>query len=229
MLLAMWKARPRVLIVEDDRGVREALERGLDRSGFDSTAVATATDALRIEDHDIALVDLGLPDGDGVELCRELRSRFPERPIIVVTGRHDELDVIDALDAGADDYVTKPFSLAVLTARIRRHLDRSAPHTVVGALRIDRRGHRADLAGDPLALTPREFDLLCTLAARSGETVSKNELISSVWDINWSKSTHTLAVHVGALRAKLQRDDEAPTIETVPGLGYRLDAVPSNR
>ncbi|MGZ4680019.1 MAG: response regulator transcription factor [Ilumatobacteraceae bacterium] len=226
----MSKSRLRVLIVEDDPGVRQALERGLDRSGFTSTAVATAAEALRVEHHDIALVDLGLPDGDGVELCQQLRASYPERPIIVVTGRHDELDVIDALDAGADDYVTKPFSLAVLTARIRRHLDRSAPLTVVGALRIDRRGRRADLGGDPLDLTPREFDLLSALAARSGETVSKNELMSSVWDTNWSKSTHTLAVHVGALRVKLQRDDdESPTIVTVPRLGYRLDAMPSNR
>jgi DNA-binding response OmpR family regulator len=226
----MSKLRLRILVVEDDVGVRQALQRGLDRNGFDSIAVATTVEALRVDEHDVALVDLGLTDGDGVELCRELRSRFPERPIIVVTGRHDELDVIDALDAGADDYVTKPFSLAVLAARIRRHVDRSSPLTVVGALRIDRRGRRADLAGDPLDLTPREFDLLAALALRCGETMTKNELISSVWDTNWSKSTHTLAVHVGTLRSKLQRDDEAsPTIVTVPRLGYRLDAVPSNR
>jgi DNA-binding response OmpR family regulator len=218
-----------VLIVEDEVGVRRALERGLDRNGFDSTAVATAAAARGTDDHDIALVDLGLPDGDGIELCRALRDCYPDRPIIVVTGRHDELDVIDALDAGADDYVTKPFSLAVLTARIRRHLARSATLTVVGALRIDRRGRRADLAGDPLDLTSREFDLLSALALRSGETVTKNELMSSVWDSHWAKSTHTLAVHVGTLRSKLQRDDESPTIVTVPRLGYRLDAVPSNR
>jgi len=226
----MSKLRLRVLIVEDDVGVSGALQRGLDRNGFDSIAVATTAEALQVDEHDVALVDLGLPDGDGVELCRRLRATYPERPIIVVTGRHGELDVIDALDAGADDYVTKPFSLAVLTARIRRHADRSSPLTVVGALRIDRRGRRADLAGDPLDLTPREFDLLTTLALRCGETLTTNELMSSVWDTNWSKSTHTLAVHVGTLRSKLQRHDEAsPTIVTVPRLGYRLEAVPSNR
>jgi two-component system, OmpR family, response regulator RegX3 len=98
-----------VLIVEDDAGVRQALERGLTSNGFDTTTVTSGAAALGIDDHDIALVDLGLPDRDGVELCTELRARHPERPIIVVTGRHDELDVVDALDAGADDYVTKPF------------------------------------------------------------------------------------------------------------------------
>jgi DNA-binding response OmpR family regulator len=222
--------RPRVLIVEDEAGVRDALERGLVRNGFEPTAVAAAADALRSEEHDIALIDLGLPDRDGVELCRELRGRHPERPIIVVTGRHDELDVVDALDAGADDYVTKPFSLAVLTARIRRHLDRSSPVTAIGALRIDRLARRATLAGEQLYLTAREFDLLVALAVRTGETVGKDELMTTVWDAHWSKSTHTLDVHVSALRAKLLTPHiESPTITTVPKLGYRLDAVPSNR
>jgi DNA-binding response OmpR family regulator len=230
MLRAVSSVRPRVLIVEDEAGVRDALERGLARNGFVTTAVASAADALGCDDHDIALIDLGLPDRDGVELCRELRDRHPERPIIVVTGRHDELDVIDALDAGADDYVTKPFSLAVLTARIRRHLDRSSAVTAIGALRIDRLARRATLAGEPLDLTAREFDLLVALAARSGETVGKNELMTTVWDAHWSKSTHTLDVHVSALRAKLLSPHiESPTITTVPKLGYRLDAVPSNR
>jgi len=122
-----------VLIVEDDAGVRRALERGLGRSGFDTITVASAREALEADEGDIALVDLGLPDGDGVELCRSLRARRPERPIIVVTGRTDELDVVDALDAGADDFVSKPFSLAVLTARIRRHLDRSSVVVAVGS------------------------------------------------------------------------------------------------
>jgi DNA-binding response OmpR family regulator len=222
--------RPRVLIVEDEAGVRDALARGLARHGFDTTAVEAASDALRSDDHDIALIDLGLPDRDGVELCRELRSRHPERPIIVVTGRHDELDVVDALDAGADDYVTKPFSLAVLTARIRRHLDRSGAVTAIGDLRIDRLARRATLAGEELDLTAREFDLLVALAVRTGETVGKDELMTTVWDAHWSKSTHTLDVHVSALRAKLlSPDNESPTITTVPKLGYRLDAVPSNR
>ncbi|MEP7114428.1 MAG: response regulator transcription factor [Ilumatobacteraceae bacterium] len=156
----MLNTRARVLIVEDEAGVRQALQCGLARGGFDSVAVAVAEagEALCIDDYDIALVDLGLPDGDGVVLCKELRTRHRERPIIVVTGRRDELDVVDALDAGADDYVTKPFSLAVLTLRIRRHLDRSSGVIAVGILRIHRRARRVTLAGEVLDLTAREFD-----------------------------------------------------------------------
>ena len=218
------------MIVEDEAGVRQALERGLARGGFDTIASASAADALGTDDFDVALVDLGLPDRDGVELCRELRTRYPDRPIIVVTGRDDELDVVDALDAGADDYVTKPFSLAVLSARIRRHLDRASAVTVIGALRIDRMARRAFLAGEPVDLTVREFDLLVALAAHAGEMVSKDDLIAGVWDAHWSKSTHTLDVHISALRAKLASPHiEAPAIATVPRSGYRLEAAPSNR
>ncbi len=230
MLWMVSSTRPRVLIVEDDVGVRQGLERGLARAGFDTVAVAAAADALGIADHDIALVDLGLPDSDGIDLCRQLRHRNPGTPIIVVTGRHDELDVVDALDAGADDYVTKPFSLAVLTVRIRRHLDRAAAVTTVGDLRIDRGARRVTVAGKVLGLTTREFDLLATLADKAGETIGSGELIATVWDVHWSKSTHTLAVHISALRAKLRNAHVgAPMIVTVPGLGYRLDASPSNR
>ena len=227
---AVSTARVRVLIVEDDDGVRHALERGLARAGFTTIGAGSRAEALRTGDHDIALVDLGLPDSDGAEICKELRSRHPGRPIIVVTARRDELDIVDSLDNGADDYVTKPFSLAVLAARIRRHLDRSSATIVVGELMIDRRARTVTSAGDPIDLAPREFDLLATLAERSGTTVSKDELIAAVWDAHWSKSTHTLAVHVSALRSKLQMGQgDSPTIAAVAGDGYRLDAVPSNR
>jgi DNA-binding response OmpR family regulator len=226
----MPSTQPKVLIVEDEPGVRHALQRGLAQGGFDTTAVAVAREALGVDDHDVALVDLGLPDGDGVELCKELRARHPDRPIIVVTGRRDEVDVVDALDAGADDYVTKPFSLAVLTLRIRRHLDRSSGVVDVGVLRIDRRARRATVAGEPVELTAREFDLLTALAARAGQPVSKEDLMSEVWDTFWSKSTHTLAVHISSLRAKLSSAEaDSPTIITVAGGGYRLDADTSNR
>jgi DNA-binding response OmpR family regulator len=221
--------RPRVLIVEDDAGVRGALQRGLDRDGFDTTAVASAANALNADGHDIALVDLGLPDGDGIELCRHLRAVCPTTPIIVVTGRRDELDVVDALDSGVDDYVTKPFSLAVLSARIRRHLDRCSTTIAVGRLRIDRLARRVTVADEPVELAPREFDLLAALAVRAGEVVSHDELIEKVWDAHWTKSTHTLAVHVSALRSKLHDVTGAPTISTVAGRGYRLDGVRSNR
>jgi len=234
MLWAVSAARPRVLIVEDDDGVRHALERGLAHNGFESIGARTGDEALSSSETpdscDIVLVDLGLPDVDGVELCRQLKRRFAERPIIVVTARRDELDVVDALDAGADDFVTKPFSLAVLTARIRRHLDRSSGVIAVGALRVDRRARQATLAGEVLRLTPREFDLLTALASHTGETISKQDLIASVWDAHWSKSTHTLAVHISSLRTKLSSAHvEAPAIATVAGVGYRLDPVPSNR
>ncbi len=219
-----------MLIVEDEDGVRQALQRGLARGGFDTIASGVAADALATDGFDVALVDLGLPDRDGVDLCRELRVRYPERPIIVVTGRDDELDVVDALEAGADDYVTKPFSLAVLTARMRRHLDRASAVSVIGTLRIDRMARRASLAGEPIELTVREFDLLVALAMHAGEMVSKEDLIARVWDAHWSKSTHTLDVHISALRAKLSSQHVgAPAITTVPRSGYRLEALPSNR
>jgi DNA-binding response OmpR family regulator len=218
-----------VLIVEDDAGVRGALQRGLDRDGFDTTAVDSAATALNTHGHDIALVDLGLPDGDGIELCRHLRAVRPTTPIIVVTGRRDELDVVDALDSGVDDYVTKPFSLAVLSARIRRHLDRCSTTIAVGGLRIDRLARRVTVADEPLELAPREFDLLVALAVRASEVVSHDELIETVWDAHWSKSTHTLAVHVSALRSKLQDVPGAPTISAVAGRGYRLEGARSNR
>jgi DNA-binding response OmpR family regulator len=228
--VAVSIARPHVLIIEDEAGVRQALERGLTRGGFDTTAVSIGREALCVNHHDIALVDLGLPDGDGVELCRELRARHPERPIIVVTGRNDELDVVDALDAGADDYVTKPFSLAVLTLRMRRHLDRSSSVVEVGSLRLDCRARLATLAGEPLDLTAREFDLLSVLALRAGDAVDKKELMATVWDAHWSKSTHTLPVHISSLRTKLiGAGSGSPTIASVPGIGYRLEAAPSNR
>ena len=219
-----------MLIVEDDAGVRQALERGLARGGFDTIAVAQWRRGVvrRRPRH-----RPGRPRTSRRRRRRtvpELRARHPERPIIVVTGRDDELDVVDALDAGADDYVTKPFSLAVLTARIRRHLDRSSAVTVIGALRIDRVARRAQLAGEPIELTVREFDLLAALANRSRRDGRQGRLDRTVWDAHWSKSTHTLDVHISALRAKLRSPHvEAPTIITVPELGYRLDAVPSNR
>ncbi|MEO7371301.1 MAG: response regulator transcription factor [Ilumatobacteraceae bacterium] len=220
-----------MLIVEDDGGVRSALERGLTRhDAFETVSAASAAEAMRVDHYDIALVDLGLPDRDGVEVCEELRSRHPDQPIIVVTGRQDELDVVDALDAGADDYVTKPFSLAVLSVRIRRHLDRASTITVIGDLRIDHRARLAVLHGEVLDLSVREFDLLAALAGSTGSTVGKTELIATVWDEHWSKSTHTLAVHVSELRSKLLAAGASSlTITAVPGVGYRLDAVFSNR
>lgn len=221
----------RILLVEDEDGVRHALQRGLHRDGFEVVAVESAHDALLAEaGTDLALVDLGLPDRDGVELCHELRLRRPERPIVVVTGRRDELDVVDALDSGADDYVTKPYSLAVLTARIRRHLERASGMVVIGELRVDRAARRATVGEVSLDLSPREFDVLAMLAARSGDVVSTKELLTTVWDEHWSKSTHTVSVHVSALRRKLREAHaEAPTIETVAGSGYRLVGVASNR
>jgi DNA-binding response OmpR family regulator len=218
------------LIVEDDPGVRLALERGLAREGFETIAVAAGAQALAVDAHDIALVDLGLPDQDGIEVCRQLRARHGSRPIIVVTARQDELDVVDALDAGADDFVTKPFSLAVLTVRIRRHLERASSVSVVGDLELDRAARRAMLSGKPLDLTAREFDVLWILARHRGETVTTRQLLDAAWDAHWSRSPHTLAVHISALRSKLRSaGDSSPSITAVPGIGYRLDAEPSNR
>ncbi|HEY7627176.1 MAG TPA: response regulator transcription factor [Ilumatobacteraceae bacterium] len=219
-----------ILIVEDEVGVRRALERGLAHSGFRTVAVASAAEAAAVDVFDLALVDLGLPDRDGVDLCRDLRLRHPQRPIIVVTGRRDELDVVDALDAGADDYVTKPVSLAVLSARIRRHLDRTSAAITVGSLCIDRRARRVTAGGNDVVLAPRQFDLLVALAEHAGESVGRQELIATVWDEHWSKSSHTLSVHVSSLRARLGEAGATDVdIVAVPGRGYRLAVGDSNR
>jgi DNA-binding response OmpR family regulator len=218
----------RVLLLEDDPGISEPLVSGLRREGFEVEAVATGREAIAASPCDLVLLDLGLPDLDGVAVCRELRSRS-QVPIIVVTARSDEIDRVTLLEIGADDYVVKPFGFRELVARMRAVLRRAsgtnhAPAQLsAGALVIDRRRHEAILGAEPLALTPKEFDLLAFMAEDPGATRTREEIIRSVWDEHWWGSTKTLDVHVASLRKKL---GDRVLIETVRGVGFRLEVDP---
>jgi DNA-binding response OmpR family regulator len=208
-----------VLVVEDDRGIATQLVRGLSRSGYAVDHVTTGGDALSRADPDVVLLDLGLPDGDGVGICRRLRQRSGVA-IIVVTARGEEPERVLALDAGADDYMVKPFGLAELLARIRAVLRRVHPGDGVlrhGGLAVDVRARKVTVAGREVALTPKEFDILECLAADPGRVVSRQEILDSAWDAHWYGPTKVLDVHVAALRRKL-----GVPIEAAYGRGFRL-------
>ncbi len=225
---------PTILLVEDDDGIARPLAGALRNSGYLVDRVATGRDALaRVSStHTAAVVlDLGLPDMDGIEVCRRLRERHgAELPILVLTARTGEADVVVGLDAGADDYVTKPFRLAELQARLRALLRRSAAGTeasdtvVVQDVRVEA-GPRRAWAGDrELELTPKEFDLLLLLAEEAGTVVTRDEIMRRVWDTTWYGSTKTLDMHVSSLRRKLGDDPSDPRyIATVRGVGLRFE------
>jgi two-component system, OmpR family, response regulator RegX3 len=217
----------RLLVVEDDASIAEPLVEGLEREGFAVTLAATGAAALAAGDADLVLLDLGLPDLDGREVCRRLRARA-DVPIIVVTARSDELDRVLLLEMGADDYVVKPFGFRELVARIRAVRRRTGggaregtAHQELGPLVIDRSARRVWLAGAELDLTPKEFDLLGFLAEEPSRVRTREEIISRVWDEHWWGPTKTLDVHVASLRRKL--DDDHGWITTLRGVGYRLD------
>ena len=189
---------------------------------------------MRRSEIDLALVDLGLPDLDGTDLCRRIRTEQPACVVVILTARDEEIDVVLGLEAGADDYLTKPFRLAELMARVRAHLRRGAATATtavlrVGELEVDTAARRVRLAGREIALRAKEFDLLARLASDAGAAVSRTDLMSDVWDENWFGSTKTLDVHLSALRRKLAEAARAggtlaPEIVTLRGRGYRLDA-----
>jgi DNA-binding response OmpR family regulator len=210
-----------VLVVEDDWGIASQLVRGLSRGGYDVTHVTTGEDALSQLAPDVVLLDLGLPDSDGVSICRKLRERSGVA-IIVVTARGEEPERVLALDAGADDYLVKPFGLAELLARIRAVLRRVHPggeQLRHGPLVVDLRTRRVTISGQEVALTPKEFDILECLATDPGRVVTRQEILESAWDAHWYGPTKVLDVHVAALRRKL---GVPGLIETVYGRGFRL-------
>jgi DNA-binding response OmpR family regulator len=214
--------RTEVLVVEDDPGIARSMARGLTGAGYEVRVVGTGAEALAAGPADVVLLDLGLPDLDGVEVCRKLRARSAAA-IIVVTARGEEGDRVTALDEGADDYLVKPFGLAELLARIRAVLRRVRPSGPValvhGPVSVDPRTRRVTVDGAEVALTPKEFDILECLAADPGRVVSRQELLERVWDANWYGPTKVLDVHVAALRRKL---GVAGLVETVYGRGFRL-------
>jgi DNA-binding response OmpR family regulator len=210
-----------VLVVEDDEGIASALVRGLRREGYDVMWAATAAQAERSMPAHVVILDLGLPDRDGLELCRTLRASS-DAAILVVTARADEFDRVAALDVGADDYVVKPFGFAELFARIRAVLRRTQPTDDVivhGRLRIDLRAHQVTADDTNVALTPKEFDILACLASDPGRVFTREEVFARVWGGQWYGPTKVLDVHVASLRSKLGRAD---VIETVYARGFRL-------
>jgi DNA-binding response OmpR family regulator len=212
---------PSVLLVEDDQGIATQLVRGLSRGGYRVDHVMTGQEALSWGEADVVLLDLGLPDTDGVHVCRRLRERS-SAAIIVVTARGEEAERVLALDAGADDYLVKPFGLAELLARIRAVLRRSRPEGEVarhGPLTVDMRRRKVSVSGTGIALTPKEFDILECLAIDPGRVVSRQEILESAWDSHWYGPTKVLDVHMAALRKKL---GVTGLIETVYGRGFRL-------
>jgi DNA-binding response OmpR family regulator len=216
----------RVLIVEDDPGIAGSLGRGLTRAGYRTQIAGTVADALAADPYDVVLLDLGLPDGDGVELCVSLRARS-DAAILVITARGEEPDRVAALDAGADDYIVKPFGFAELTARIRAVLRRSRiteTHLLThGPLRIDTRTRQVTCGGEEVTLTPTEFDILECLAADPGRVVARQEIIERVWNTHWYGPTRVLDVHIAALRRKL---GDPSAIVTVYARGFRLGEAP---
>ena len=220
----------RVLLIEDDLAIRTMLMRALRERGHAVAVAAAAMAGLQAvldEKPDLVVLDLGLPDVDGLELLRMVRA-VSAVPVIIATARDDQREIVRGLDAGADDYLVKPFDAAQLDARIRAVLrraggDETERTTTVGGLAIDRRGRTATLDGERLDLTPREFDLLHHLATRVGEVVTKRELLTEVWQVPYGGADKTVDVHLSWLRRKLGETAQAPRyLHTVRGVGVKL-------
>lgn len=241
---------PRVLLVEDEVSIADPFAQALARNGFRPLIARTASEGLRLGregEPDVVLLDLTLPDGDGRDVCRELR-RTSDVPIIMLTARGTVTDRVVGLELGADDYVVKPFAVGEVISRIRAVLRRTrgrgslangaeplagataGPQTPSGVLaildlRLDPAARRVWLGGEELELTRKEFDLLARLARDAGRVVSRETLMSEVWDENWFGSTKTLDVHVAGLRRKLGDTPSQPRyIQTVRGVGFRFAA-----
>jgi len=226
-----------VLVVEDDDLIASSLVRALHSKGYAASStptVAAAIASITQATPDLVLLDLGLPDGDGDEVCTVVARRHPDVPVIVLTARREEADVVLGLEMGASDYVVKPFRLAELLARVaaqlraaRRHADAAGRHeraTVIGDVRIDRGARRVHVGDREVSLRPKEFDVLERLACDAGVVVTREQLIDDVWDENWWGSTKTLDVHINAVRRKLGEQSGGPSrIATIRGVGYRLD------
>jgi DNA-binding response OmpR family regulator len=213
----------RILVVEDEDAIARPLAEGLRREGFEVDRVATGRDALAAEAPDLVLLDLRLPDLDGTDVCRELRS-CSDVPIIVVTARGQEIDRVLGLELGADDYVVKPFGFRELLARIRAVMRRARPTVEgrvyrAGRLVVDADARRAFVDDVELRLTTKEFDLLTLLAADSGTVIPRDRILREVWSTDWYGSSKTVDVHVSSLRQKL---GDRRWIETVRGVGLRL-------
>jgi DNA-binding response OmpR family regulator len=219
---------PTILIVEDDEAIAGGLVRVLEGQGYAVGRLGSGSGVIRAAVPPVGLVilDLGLPDVDGLDVCRRLRVAQPQVAILILTARDHELDIVAGLDAGADDYLVKPFRLSELLARIRSHLRRASPDgsddeqpLQVGDLRLDRAGRRVWLGSEELSLRPKEFELLTLFVTNPGVALTRARIMESVWETSWLGSTKTLDTHVLALRNKLGAD----AIATLRGVGYRFE------
>jgi len=215
----------RILVVEDEERIADALKRGLEAEGFAVDVAATGTDGLWLateNDYDTIVLDIMLPGVNGLRICKTLREKRIWTPILMLTAKDGELDETEALDTGADDFLSKPFSYPVLLARIRALLRRSTgerPTTLVaGDIEVDPSTRSCRKAGDEVKLTARELSVLEYLMRRAGEVVSKTDIINHVWDFAFDGGDNVVEVHVSALRRKLG----AAVVETVRGGGYRV-------
>ena len=221
-----------ILLVEDDERISEPLVRVLISEGFSVTHVNGGRDALAAverERPDLVLLDLTLPDIDGLDVCRKLRADIPDLPIVMLTARAEEMDVIVGLSAGADDYIAKPFRLAELIARVRARLrvveqaTRATPMLEGAGMRVDRDARRMFIDDREIELTSKEFDLLALLMSRPGVTFTREQIMNQVWDEHWWGSTRTLDTHVSTLRKKIGDDTDPPAIVvTIRGVGFRF-------
>lgn len=220
----------RILVVEDDTGIAANLERALTNAGYLVASAGSVAGALAIADPpDLVLLDLGLPDGDGLDVARDYVERWPAVPILMLTARTEEMDVVIGLDAGAVDFISKPFRLAELLARIRvqlRSFDASDGSRTIsdGDVSVDPVARRATVAGTEVQLRAKEFDLLYELLRHKGEAVTREALMANVWDEHWFGSTKTLDVHMASLRRRLGEEPGQPSrITSLRGVGYRWE------
>jgi DNA-binding response OmpR family regulator len=217
-----------VLLAEDDVSISDPLARALRREGYEVEVRSEGTAVLQrvlSGGIDLVVLDLGLPTMDGLEVCRRIRAEGRSVPVLVLTARAEEVDLVVGLDAGADDYVTKPFRLAELLARVRALLRRGAPEVPdVNGVRINAESRRAWLGNDELSLTAKEFDLLLALVLGAGKVLTRDQLMRDVWGMSRGASSKTLDMHVSWLRRKLGDDAASPRlITTIRGLGFRFE------
>jgi len=214
----------RILLVEDDHRFANALTVALRRAGYEVEHAATVASALVAPACDLVLLDLGLPDGDGMELCRSIREQS-DVGVIILTARGQERDTVNGLRCGADDYVVKPFGFAELQARmeavLRRARSRPSGQRVVGRLRVDLDRHSVHIGSQPVTLTRKEFQLLAILTAEPEVAVRRDRLFAEVWHTSWQGTSRTLDAHMTALRSKIGAGAE---IQTIRGVGYRIVA-----
>jgi two-component system, OmpR family, response regulator RegX3 len=229
-------ATPRILVVEDEASYIEALTIGLDREGFDVIVANDGAEAITLFDQhspDAVLLDVMLPGMSGIDVCRVLRSKSPSVAIVMVTARTSEIDVVLGLELGADDYVTKPYRMRELVARMRAVMRRgpSADQPVasddvlqVGRVRLDLERHELIVDGTVVAVPLKEFELLEALMTRAGRVLTRDQLIDGVWGDDYVGDTKTLDVHIKRLRARIEPDPTNPTcITTIRGVGYRYE------